>query len=61
MKKQEILKLCEETKKHLLTQMCDLCEDGRQLDACAIHEEIREWLLEKDKPTILTVRRVSKT
>lgn len=41
--------------------MCDLCEEGRQLDACAIHEEIREWLLEKNKSTILTVRRVSKT
>lgn len=61
MRKQEIINLCEDTKKHLLSQMCDLCEDGRQLDACAIHEEIREWLLEKDKPTILTVRRVSKT
>jgi hypothetical protein len=61
MKKQEIINLCEDAKKHLLFRMCDLCEDGNQLDACAIHEEIREWLIEKDKPTILTLRRVSKT
>jgi len=61
MKKQEIINLCEETKKHLLTRMCDLCEDGKQMEACAIYEEIREWLVEKDKPTILTLRRVSKT
>jgi hypothetical protein len=61
MKKQEILKLCEETKKHMLSRMCDLCEEGKQMEACAIHEEIKEWLVEKDKPTILTLRRVSKT
>lgn len=61
MKKKEILQLCDETKRHLLSQMCDLCEEGRQLDACAIHEEIREWLLEKEKSNILTVRFVSKT
>jgi hypothetical protein len=61
MKKQEIIQLCEDAKKHLLSRMCDLCEEGNQLEACAIHEEIKEWLVEKDKPTILTMRRVSKT
>jgi len=61
MKKQEIIDLCESTKKHLITRMCDLCETGNQMDACAIHEEIKEWLVEKNRPTILTLRRVSKT
>lgn len=61
MKKQEIILLCEEAKKHLITRMCDLCEEGNQMDACAIHEEIKEWLVDKNKPTILTLKRVSKT
>jgi hypothetical protein len=61
MKKKEIIDLCEQAKRHLLSRMCDLCENGDQMEACAIHEEIREWLVEKDKSTILTLRRVSKT
>lgn len=60
MKKQEIIQLCEEAKKHLISRMCDLCEEGNQMEACAIHEEIKEWLIDKNKPTILTMRRVSK-
>lgn len=61
MKKQEIMKLCEEAKKHMISRMCDLCDQGKHMEACAIHEEIKEWLMEKDRSTILTMKRKSKT
>jgi predicted metal-dependent RNase len=61
MRKQEVIKLCEDAKKHLITRMCDLCEDGNQLDAVAIHEEIKEWLAKKENETVLTMKRVHKT
>ena len=36
MKKQEIINLCEDAKKHLLSRMCDLCESGNQMDLNAL-------------------------
>ena len=61
MTKQQVRKLCEEIQKYYIDRMCDLCEEERTQDATALYEEIREWLQEKDKPVILTLKRVSKT
>ena len=61
MRKQEIMSLCDKTTKHLLSRMCDLCEEGKQMEACAIHEEIKEWLVDKENSTIFTLHRLSKS
>ena len=50
------MSLCDKTTKHLLSRMCDLCEEGKQMEACAIHEEIKEWLVDKENSTIFTLR-----
>lgn len=59
MSKQEVRQMCEDIQKYYIDRMCDFCEDGRTEDATSLYEEIREWLQEKDKPTILTLKRVS--
>ena len=61
MSKQEVRKICEDIQKNYIDRMCDFCEEGQTENATALYEEIREWLQEKDKPTILTLKRVSKT
>ena len=61
MTKQQVRQLCESIQRYYIDRMCDLCEEERTQDATAIYEEIREWLQEKDKPVILTLKRVSKT
>lgn len=61
MNRKEVRKICEDIQKNYIDRMCDFCEEGKTEDATALYEEIREWLQEKDKPTILTLRRVSKT
>lgn len=60
-RKQQILELCQEAQKHLIERMCDLTVENRTEDSVAIYEEIKEWLAEKEKSKILTLRRVSKT
>lgn len=61
MSKQEVRKICEDIQKNYIDRMCDFCEEGQTENATALYEEIKEWLQEKDKPTILTLKRVSKT
>ena len=61
MTKQQVRQLCEDIQKYYIDRMCDFCEEDRSQDATALYEEIREWLQEKDKPTILTLKRVSRT
>lgn len=61
MTKQEVRKLCDDIQKYYIDRMCDFCEDDKTLEATALYEEIREWLQEKDKPVILTIKRVTKT
>lgn len=60
-RKQEILDLCQETQKHLLNRMCDLSLQDKTMEALAVYQEIKEWLVEKEKSKILTLKRVSKT
>lgn len=60
MSKKEVRQMCEDIQKYYIDRMCDFCEDGQTEDATALYEEIREWLQEKDRPTILTLKRVSK-
>lgn len=61
MSKKEVKQLCEDIQNYYINRMCDFCEIGKIEDATAIYEEIREWLQEKDRPTILAIKRVSKT
>jgi len=61
MSKKQVKQLCQDIQKYYIDRMCDFCEEQRNEDATALYEEIREWLQEKDKPTILSIRRVSKT
>lgn len=56
MSKQKVRQMCESIQKYYIDRMCDLCEEERAEDATAMYEEIREWLVEKDKPKILTLR-----
>ena len=56
MNKKNVKKLCEDLQKYYIERMCDLCEEDKSEDASAIYEEIREWLLEKETPKILTLR-----
>lgn len=60
-RQKQILDLCQETQKHLLTRMCDLSLQDQTMEALAIYQEIKEWLVEKEKSKILTLKRVSKT
>jgi len=56
MTKQKIKQICEDIQKNYINRMCDFCEDDRTEDATALYEEIREWLVEKEKPTILSIK-----
>lgn len=60
MSKKQVKQLCENIQKYYIDRMCDFCEEDRTEDATALYEEIKEWLQEKDTPTILTLKRVSK-
>jgi len=59
-KNEKIKEIFGETKKYFISRINELCEENRTLDACAMHDELREWLIEQEKPTILTVRRKSR-
>lgn len=61
MTKKEVKQMCENIQKYYIDRMCDLCEDDRSEDASSMYEEIREWLQEKDRPQILTMKRVNMT
>lgn len=61
MSKKQVKQLCEDIQKYYIDRMCDFCEEDKTEDATALYEEIKEWLQEKDTPTILTLKRVSKT
>ena len=56
MTKQKIRQICEDIQKYYIDRMCDFCEDNRTEDATALYEEIKEWLVEKEKPTILSIK-----
>lgn len=56
MNKKEIKQLCEDIQKYYIDRICDLCEDGKVEDATSLYEEINEWLIEKDRPKILTLK-----
>lgn len=56
MPKQQVRQLCEDIQKYYIDRICDLCEDGYIDDATSIYLEIREWLVEKNKSKILTIK-----
>jgi hypothetical protein len=56
MSKKEVRQICENTQQYFIDRMCDFCEDGREDDASALYEEIREWLVEKNRPKILSIK-----
>lgn len=56
MSKQTARQMCESTQKYYIDRMCDLCEENRSEDATSIYEEIREWLMQEEKPKILTIK-----
>lgn len=60
-RKQNILDLCQEAQRHLIDRMCELSLEDKPEEAASIYKEIQEWLIEKEKSKILTLRRVSKT
>lgn len=59
-KNEKIKGIFSETKKYFISRIDTLCEENRTKDACAMHDELREWLEGQEKPTILTVRRKSR-
>jgi hypothetical protein len=59
MSKRQVKLLCENIQKYSIDRMCDLCEESRYEDATSMYEEIKEWLIEKDKPVIWTMKRIS--
>jgi hypothetical protein len=60
MTKQKIRKICEDIQKNYIDRMSNFCEDNRTEDAKALYEEIKEWLVEKEKPTILAIKNLKK-
>jgi hypothetical protein len=56
MSKQTARQMCESIQKYYINRMCDLCEENRSEDATSMYEEIREWLMQKEKPKILTIK-----
>jgi hypothetical protein len=56
MTKKEIKAICENVQRYYIERMCDLCEEGREKDALALHEEIEEWLMQTERPKILTLK-----
>jgi hypothetical protein len=59
-RKQEVIQICEETQKFFIERMCELKLENKNQEAAAIYEEIKEWIEDKEKSRILTLRRVSK-
>lgn len=60
MSKQKVRQICEGVQKYYIDRMCDFCEDNRAEDATALYEEIKEWLIKKDKPTILSLKTIKR-
>lgn len=60
MSKQKVRQICEGVQKYYIDRMCDFCEDNRIEDATALYKEIKEWLIEKDKPTILSLKTIKR-
>lgn len=56
MSKKEVKQICENTQKYYIDRMCDFCENEREDDASALYEEIREWLIEKNRPKVLSIK-----
>lgn len=49
--------VCNDVKKYFINRMYELNEEGKSQEACAIHEELREWLDSQANDSVITLRR----
>ena len=59
MKNLKIKKICNSTIKHHIDRMQSLCDEGRVKDAESIYVEIRDWIVEKENLTILSLEYIN--
>jgi len=48
MNRSQMRKMCQHRVDDIVDRMHELCAQGREHDASALYEEIRDWVLEND-------------